>query len=179
MARRSLRLANESMAGATSPSDLKNRGFLTPNTIKTVADFNPPSAVRSKKDSLWFFASTAADCQQLPGRDVLRHDSERPTVFKLNLDPPIGCRTTACGTRNARLTWQATSKNKSGSRSRKTICAPVRPTSATDRRATTSTGAGRTIRNDRMDVAAHEPPAHRVFLPSATHRQELEGSSST
>jgi hypothetical protein len=108
--------ANESMASSNYTADLKAKGFTTPNAIKKVADFNPAFGGPIKKDKLWFFGSYRMQvADNYVGGMFFDTTYNDPKVWTLNLDPNHRVSNDGLWNEgNARLTWQATQKNKFG-----------------------------------------------------------------
>ena len=108
--------ANESMSSSNYTDALKNAGFLTPNAIKKVADFNPAFGGPILKDKLWFYGSyRLAVADNYVGGMFYDTTYNDPNVHTLNLDPSHRVSNDGKWNEgNVRLTWQATPKNKFG-----------------------------------------------------------------
>jgi hypothetical protein len=108
--------ANESMASSNFTNDLKARGFSTPNSIKKVADLNPAFGGPIVKDKLWFFGSYRMQvAQNYVGGMFFDTTYNDPKVWTMNLDSNHRVSNDGMWNEgNARLTWQATAKNKFG-----------------------------------------------------------------
>jgi Carboxypeptidase regulatory-like domain len=108
--------ANASMQSSNFTDDLKARGLTNVNSIKKVADFNPAFGGPIMKDKLWFFTSyrmQVADNYVAGMFEDITHND--PNVWTLNLDPNQPVSNDALwNAGDARLTWQATPKNKFG-----------------------------------------------------------------
>ena len=106
--------ANEAMSSSNYNADLKDRGFLTPNAIRTNGDFNPAFGGPVMKDKLWFFTAYRRQVAKnwVGGifYDTAWNDAN---VHSLNLD--VNRRVSVDGVwneANGRLTWQATPRHK-------------------------------------------------------------------
>ena len=108
--------ANESMASSNFTDDLIARGFSTPNSIKRVADLNPAFGGPIVKDKLWFFGSYRMQiAENYVGGMFFDTTYNDPKVWTMNLDPNHRVSNDGMWNEgNARLTWQATAKNKFG-----------------------------------------------------------------
>ena len=106
--------ANESMAASNLTDDLRDRGFVNPNTIKVNGDINPGFGGPLRRDRLWFYTSArylkaAAYVGGMAG-DTTADDL---TVFRFNPDPERRIANDAHWSDvQARLTWQASQKHK-------------------------------------------------------------------
>jgi hypothetical protein len=108
--------ANESMQSSNFTSDLKARGFTTPNALKMVADVNPAFGGPIRKDKLWFYASHRMQiAQNWVGGMFFDTTYNDPNVWTLNQDPNHRVSNDGMWNEgNVRLTWQATQRNKVG-----------------------------------------------------------------
>jgi hypothetical protein len=108
--------ANHSMQGDNVTQDLKNRGLLAPNSLKQYKEFNPFGGGRIVRDKLWFFGTARYN----------RATDYSPIYYNLNAGDPTSWTYAPDISRgpasddntwksyNARLTWQATTRNKIG-----------------------------------------------------------------
>src|SRR6476660_7256701 len=113
-----------------------------------VADVNPAFGGPIRKDKLWFYASHRMQiAQNWVGGMFFDTTYNDPNVWTLNQDPNHRVSNDGMWNEgNVRLTWQATQRNKVGSRLRKSTCARVHRRSARPhRRGSTTIGDGRTI----------------------------------
>ena len=106
--------ANESMANSNLTADLRAQGFTTPNALKRVVNFNPAFGGPIKQDKLWFYTSYRMQiAENWAGGVFFDATYNDPNVWTLNQDP--NHRVSNEGRWNsaeARLTWQANTKNK-------------------------------------------------------------------
>ena len=106
--------ANGSMSDSNITDDLRKRGFTTPNELRLVTSFNPAFGGPITRDKLWFYSSyRMQNARNWVGGMFYDSTWNDPTVFTLNQDPAH--RVSNDGLWNsaeARLTWQATPKNK-------------------------------------------------------------------
>jgi len=109
-------LAKEGFAGDNfTGTDVQQRGLTTPGNIKGSGDFNPGLGGPLKKDKLWFFLS---------GRNLYADNYVAGQFFNANANNPASFRYVSTGKQailhqdqkmyQARLTWQATNRNKIG-----------------------------------------------------------------
>ena len=105
---------NSSFQGSNYTDDLRSRGLATPDKIQWISDFAPGAGGPLRRDKLWLFASykDTRNHNQVAGIFYNRNlnnpaawtydpDPLRPAIYKLDTWDA-----------NARLTWQATAKNK-------------------------------------------------------------------
>ena len=106
--------ANNSMQSSNFTDDLKTRGLSNVNSLKTSADFNPAFGGPILKDKLWFFSSYRMQfVDNYVAGMYVDTTSNDPKVFSLNLDPNQKVTNHLLWHEgDARLTWQATPKNK-------------------------------------------------------------------
>ena len=104
------------MSSSNYTDALKNAGFLTPNALKKVADFNPAFGGPIMKDKLWFFGSYRMQvADNYVGGMFLDTTYNDPNVHTLNLDTSHRISNDGLWNEgNVRLTWQANAKNKFG-----------------------------------------------------------------
>jgi hypothetical protein len=106
--------ASEKMAARNLSDDLKQRGLLNANTIKVNGDFNPGFGGPIRRDRLWFYTSARyLKASAYVGGMATDTTATDPRVFRFNpdIDQPVA-NDAHWKDAQARLTWQATQKNK-------------------------------------------------------------------
>jgi hypothetical protein len=106
--------ANDAMQGSNLTDELKNRGLRTPDSIRKNWDINPGFGGPIKKDSLWFFATGRyTGANNYAGGAFYNVNGGNPNAFTYVPDtsrPAFNQNIWKNGA--ARVTWQATAKNK-------------------------------------------------------------------
>ena len=105
---------NSSFQGSNYTPALQARGFVTPNTIKSGYDLNPGVGGPLKRDVLWFFlAARRNNTTNYVGGMFNDQNAGNPKAFTYapNKSQPTFYPQDFHGV-NARVTWQATAKNK-------------------------------------------------------------------
>ena len=105
---------NSSLQGSDYTQDLKNRGLSTPNTIKDTYDVNPAVGGPIVKDRLWFFSSLRwVENDNYVGGMFYNQNAGNPAAWMYVPDSTRPAYDDATQpSRNIRLTWQATPRNK-------------------------------------------------------------------
>jgi hypothetical protein len=109
--------ANGAMQGDDYTQDLKDRGLTAPNTIRRVFDINPGFGGPITHDKLWLYATVRHhEVGSYPGGIFFNLNENKPNLWTYVADQSRGRPSNDSTFRDAqaRLTWQATPKNKVG-----------------------------------------------------------------
>ena len=107
--------ANSSMQSDNFSDDLKSRGLGTPNALKKIWDVNPEFGGPILRDTLWFhwtyrYTGVANNVPMFFNQNA---GDPKAWTYVADTSRPAGSED-VWSTMNARLTWQATPKNKLG-----------------------------------------------------------------
>jgi hypothetical protein len=107
--------ANSSMQSSNFTDDLKQRGLGTPNELDKIVDANPEFGGPILKDRLWYHWTYRYNDVKNHVPQFFNKNAGDPTkwTYEPDLSHPAGSED-LWNTMNARLTWQATPKNKLG-----------------------------------------------------------------
>jgi hypothetical protein len=110
------RFTNSDLANSNLTDDLIARGLRNPNAVKTNWEFNPGFGGPIRRDKLWFYLSYryTQDDSYVAGMYYNKNENN-PNVWNYEADltrPAVKLSTAKEG--KARITWQATPKNKFG-----------------------------------------------------------------
>ena len=110
---------NSSFQGNNYTQDLANRGLKTPNSINAESDVNPGLGGPLEKDKLWFYVSARwVHTSNFVGGIFDNLNAGDPKNFAYRIDPTNqsqgnrGINNSTQRSYNARLTWQASARNK-------------------------------------------------------------------
>ena len=106
--------ANDAMAGDNFTQELKERGLPTPNTVKQLLDVNPAFGGPIKRNKLWFHAAARYNRAYNYAALFFNKNAGNPNLWTYEPDTsrkPAATENTIRNV-NARVTWQATSRNK-------------------------------------------------------------------
>jgi hypothetical protein len=106
--------ANSSMQGNNFSQDLKDRGLGTPDSIKKLYDVNPAYGGPIKRDRIWFHVTSRHDgaASYVPMFFNKNAGNAAAWTYEPDTSRPPAATDTTWRDVNARLTWQATQKNK-------------------------------------------------------------------
>ena len=107
--------ANHAWASTNYDDDLRNRGLPTPNSLKRIWDINPAVGGPLVRDKLWFHATIRYTGAQ-SYRSLFRNkNAGNPNAWTYEPDPDNREDiSNVWQNLNARITWQATPRNKFG-----------------------------------------------------------------
>ena len=105
---------NSSFQATNYTQDLKDRGLRTPDRIKLDYDVNPSAGGPLKRDALWIFSSVRLVANKSYVGGVLGNlNAGNPAAWTYAPDPDTpGVYSLSQESVNARLTWQASPRNK-------------------------------------------------------------------
>jgi hypothetical protein len=106
--------ANESMAGNNFTQNLKDRGLRTPDSLKDLLDVNPSFGGPIKRDKVWFNVAARYSAANNFSSVFFNKNAGNPNVWTYEPDLSKGPAWNENTLKNitARVTWQATAKNK-------------------------------------------------------------------
>lgn len=106
--------ADDSMQSSNITQDLRDRGLRAPNTLKEYLDINPSIGGPIKRDRLWFHTTGRYNRAGSFVPQFYNRNAGNPNVWTYEADTARGPASNDNRWKggNARLTWQATMKNK-------------------------------------------------------------------
>jgi hypothetical protein len=107
---------NSSMQGSNFSDELRARGLRTPDSIKKNWDINPGFGGPIRQDTLWFYTSIRHNgAQNYVAGMFYNKNANNPNLWTYEADTSRrASNETVWKDAQARLTWQATAKNKIG-----------------------------------------------------------------
>jgi hypothetical protein len=107
-------IATSGMQGNNFTQDLRDRGLGTPDSLKRVWDLNPAFGGPIKRDAVWFHTTVRYTGAWNYVNMFFNRNAGNPTVWTYEPDTsrPAASTETTWRHANARITWQATPKNK-------------------------------------------------------------------
>jgi hypothetical protein len=125
--------ANDSMQGSNLTQELRDQGLRTPSKIKQLLDINPNFGGAIKQDKAWFHITARHSRAWNYGPIFFNRNAGNPSVWTYEADTSRqASNENTIKNVNARLTWQATPKNKlAAAYDRSNICDCPRGLSAT------------------------------------------------
>jgi hypothetical protein len=108
--------ANQSMRSSNLTQELIDEGLKAPNSLKIYKEFNPYGGGRIIRDKLWFFATARYNRAAQFSSIFYNLNAGDPNAWTYEPDTSRepGSNNNIWKSTNARLTWQATQKNKIG-----------------------------------------------------------------